>query len=99
MGHASQVLAHHQCDFPSLVIIDGCFGRLDFLRRARFNFYKAQHILIPAYQVDFAPTPRRTEVPSHHDVPKLSQVEVSLFFAPSPDALPVRTLIREHTRG
>ena len=79
-----QIFPRHGDKFAFLVQINRRFRRLYVVCRAGFDLDKTQHILIPANQINFAPPPRRTEIARHHDVPKLAQIKVGIFFAAPP---------------
>src|SRR3984885_4121461 len=73
--------------------VDGGLRRRDSQRSTGLNLNKTEDIGVPANQIDFATELGRTEVSRHHDVTKLSQVEISFFFAPASGALVLREFI------
>ena len=49
------------------------------MRGAGFDFDEAEHVFVPADQVDLPGMPRRTKIARHHDVTATPQVEISFF--------------------
>lgn len=82
------------CDGDKFVALSPVHRRLRWLNVScctSLDLNEAQHIFIPSDQVDLTFTARGAEVAGHHHVAVLSQVEVSVFFAPSPGLLMSRT--------
>src|ERR1700683_2703121 len=73
--------------------VDGGLRRLDSQRSTVLTLKKEKDVSVPADQVDFATELGRAEVSRHHDVTKLSQVEISFLFAPASGALVLREFI------
>jgi hypothetical protein len=67
-------------------------GRFHVARSPRFDFDKAEDILVPSDQINFAMVPRRAKVARNYDVSASAQVEVGVFLAAPPCALMRRSL-------
>lgn len=93
------VLARHFGDFPALVPVHSCLGRLHVLCCARFNFNKAKYIVVPSDQVDLSATTRRAIVTGDYGVAQLSEMKVSFLFATPSNLLVPRTLMRRQESG
>ena len=81
------------------MLIDRRFARLYVKRGAGLNLNEAKHIVVPSDQVDFSPAARRAEVPRHHGVTELSQVEVGCFFAAASGSVMRSDLLRRQRMG
>src|SRR5256885_1837541 len=78
--------------------VDCRFRRLHVARCSGLNFNKTKNIRVPADQVNLSPASRRTKVAGDNDIAQSAQVEVSVFFAPRPRPLMLRSRIsRDHT--
>src|SRR6185312_14070757 len=70
------------CDkFPALIPINGGFGGLHVASGAGLDFDKAEDVLVPADQVDFAAPVGRAKVPGNHGVAVSPEIEVGVLFA------------------
>jgi|SRR5579872_394504 len=83
----SKVITGNRSQGALLVAIDGSFGGLDVVSGARLDFHKAKHILVPAYEVDFAPRMRRAEVAGDHQISVAPEIEVGILLTALPGAL------------
>src|ERR1041384_5970882 len=62
------------------MLIDRSFSRLYCVRGAGFDFNEAQHIFVPADEVNFSTAPRRSEVAGDDDVAKTAKIEIRVLF-------------------
>ncbi len=88
-----QVLASHAGDLVPLPPVDCRFGGLYVARCAGFDLDEAEHMLVPANQVELTSMADGAPVARHNDVSHLAQMEVGLIFA-SPPGLDVPGLRR-----
>jgi hypothetical protein len=65
----------------ALFAINCGFRRLYISCRARLNLDEAQHILIPADQINFTMKPCRTVIPRNHHITFAAKVEIGVFFS------------------
>ncbi len=77
----AEVLAGDGGKFFALALVDGGLGGLDRARGAGLDLDEAEHVAIPADQVDLAVTPGRAPVARHHQVTLAAQVKICLFLA------------------
>lgn len=80
-GKRTKVVADHHTKVPPLLAIDRGLGWLHIVRGAGFHFDEAEHISVPADQVNLSAMPRRPEVPRDDDVALLAKEKVRLLFA------------------
>ena len=89
----TQIFATNGEEFPAFLPVDCGFGGLYVVSGAGLDLDEAQDVVIPANQIDFAATVRRTEIAGHHRVFTPSKIEVSVFLTTPAGAQVARTLL------
>ncbi len=77
----TKILATDGFDVASLLAIYRCSSRFDVVRGTGFDLAEAEHIFVPADEIDFAVMPRRAVVSRNHDVSTPAQIEISIFLS------------------
>src|SRR5947208_2508943 len=85
--YAAEIFSSHVGEISSLLRANGGFGRSNVACRTSLDFDKAQYPFMPADDVDLSMLAGRTIIASHHHIPKLPQIKIGVFFAPSAGAL------------
>lgn len=81
LAKTAQIIGNHFAKIAAFLAIDGRLGGLYVARGACFDFDEAQHVFVPADQVDLSVVTWRTEVARDHDVSALAKIKVGVFFA------------------
>ena len=89
----AQILAANGKEFLAFLPVNRGFGGLYVVSGASLDLDEAQDVLMPANEIDFAVTVRRTKIAGHHRVPAPSKIEVSVFLTTPAGAQVVRTLL------
>ncbi len=90
----TQIFLCYSIELTAFIAIHSGFGRLHIARRPRLHFDEAQHIPIPADEINLPPPPRRTKISRHHHIAKPPQIEISIFFTATPSPLMLRNFFR-----
>ena len=85
-----EIVCRHS-QFSLFVAIHGGFNGLNGARGTGLYFDEAEHLLVPADQIEFSAMMWRTIVPGDDDVAFPSKIEIRLFFAAT-----TGTLVRGH---
>src|SRR5216683_3885688 len=95
----AQIVANHHPDVVALLAVYGCGGKFYIAGCTSFDFDKAEHVLIPADQVNFSMMPWRAEVAGNHDVSATAQVEVGVLLTAPAGALMGGRILRVFRGG
>src|SRR5919197_6771876 len=90
----AQIFTRHAAQLALFREIDGGLGRLDLARGAGLDFDEAEHVAVPAHQVNLARPPARAVIARHDHVPHLAQIEVRLLLSAPPGLEMLRLLWR-----
>jgi len=82
-----QTIADHSAQRPSLVSVHRSLSGLHVTRRPGLDFDEAEHVFVPADEINFAVMPRRPKIARHHHVPVTAQIEVGVFFSAAAGAV------------
>src|SRR5438045_9316525 len=80
-GKRIKKIANHRADCPPFLAMYGGGSRFHVTRGARLHFDEAQHLPVPADQINFPMMARGTKVACDDDVSASPQIEISFFLA------------------
>ena len=78
-GESPQVFADYFAEIAALLAVHGGLGGFNVPSSARLDLDKAEHIFVPADEVNFSVMPRAAEVARNHNVPASAKVKIGVF--------------------